>query len=117
MASDSSPDGLATAGRRLWTSVVDRFDLDEHESSLLLQACRAADTLDRLAAKSADAQLTVVNARGDEVTNPLFVESRQQSLALSRLIASLRLPEGDEAERPQRRGANRASYGVRGVVS
>ena len=109
------PDGLLTAGKSLWHSVVDEFELDRHEALLLLQACRCADRLDSMAAVLADAPLTVTNARGDEVPHPLLTESRQQSLTFSRLLASLRLPSGDEA-RPQRRGASRGSYGIRGAV-
>lgn len=110
------PAGLLTAGRSLWKSVVDEYELDTHESLLLLQACRTADRLDSMAAELATAKLTLVNFRGDEVAHPLLTESRQQSLTLSRLLASLRLPSGDEA-RPQRRGASRGAYGIRGAVS
>lgn len=109
------PDGLLTAGRNLWKSVVDEYELDVHESLLLLQACRTADRLDAMATELTTASLTLTNFRGDAVAHPLLTESRQQSLTLSRLLASLRLPSGDEA-RPQRRGASRASYGIRGAV-
>ena len=62
--------------------------------------------------------LTVENHRGDQVPHPLLTESRQQSIVLTRLLASIRLPSGDEADlhRPQRRGASRGSYGIRGVL-
>jgi len=109
------PTGLLTAGRSLWKSVVDEYELDTHESLLLLQACRTADRLDSMAAELATTPLTLTNFRGDEVAHPLLTESRQQSLALSRLVASLRLPSGDERPGPKRRGASRASYGVRSV--
>ncbi len=111
------PDGLLTAGRSLWKSVTDEYELDQHEALLLIQACRCADRLDSMAAVLADAPaLTLTNFRGDSVVHPLIAESRQQSLTLSRLLASLRLPSGDEA-RPQRRGAARGAYGIRGAVS
>jgi hypothetical protein len=62
----------------------------------------------------------VQNNRGDLIVQPLLVEQRQQSLVLARLLASLRLPSGETAEgdlvRPQRRGAARGSYGIRGAV-
>jgi hypothetical protein len=108
------PTGLLTAGKSLWKSVTDEFELDKHESLLLIQACRTADRLDSMATELATSPLTLTNFRGDEVAHPLLTESRQQSLALSRLLASLRLPSGDEA-RPQRRGASRGAYGVRSV--
>jgi hypothetical protein len=72
--------------------------------------------LDRLAE---EADVTVINARGDQVPHPTLTESRQQSLTLARLLASLRLPSGEEEGRPQRRGAVRGTYGPRrlGVIA
>lgn len=110
-----TPGGLDESGVRLWESVADAFDLDVHEQLLLLQACRAADLLDRLSLEAARGPLTVVNAKGDRIANPVVVEHRQQSLTLARLLASLRMPSGEEDDRPQRRGAARGSYGVRRV--
>lgn len=110
-----TPAGLSESGERLWESVADGFDLDVHEQLLLLQACRTADLLDRLSREAARGQLTVVNAKGDRVSNPVITEHRQQSLVLARLLASLRMPSGEEDERPQRRGAARGSYRIRAV--
>jgi hypothetical protein len=112
------PKGLGTAGRRLWRSVVEEFELDEHERVLLVQACRTVDRLDDIAAGLVGQPLTVENFRGDPVAHPLLNEQRQQSLTLGRLLASLRMPTGDEeAEgRPQRRGGARGAYGIRGAV-
>jgi hypothetical protein len=41
------PAGSDAAGRRLWKSVVDVFDLDEepHKVQVLTQACRVADLI------------------------------------------------------------------------
>lgn len=106
-----TPRGLQSAGRRLWRSIIDDYDLEVHEESLLLQAARTADRLDRLAEEAASNGVTVINARGDQVPHPALTESRQQSLTLARLLASLRLPTGEnESERPQRRGAVRGGY-------
>ncbi|MET8506806.1 hypothetical protein ABZV60_19440 [Streptomyces sp. NPDC004787] len=110
------PAGLDESGTRLWESVAGEFDLDVHEQLLLLQACRTADLLDRLSREAGRGRLTVKNAKGEEVTNPVITEHRQQSLVLARLLASLRMPSGEEDERPQRRGAARGSYGVRRVA-
>lgn len=111
------PDGLKVSGVRLWASITDDYDLDVHEQLLLLQACRCADRLDELAAEALQNDVTVINTKGDRITHPAIVESRQQALVLSRLLASLRLPSGDEDEaaRPQRRGASRGSYGMRAL--
>ncbi|GAA2185031.1 hypothetical protein GCM10009785_35170 [Brooklawnia cerclae] len=113
-----TPAGLGTSGKKLWHSIADQFEIEEHEALLLVEACRVADRLDALAAAQRDAPLTVTSAKGDEVASPYLVEARQQAIVLSRLIASLRLPTGDEGEekRPQRRGAARGAYGIKGVV-
>lgn len=116
MAPDTTSAGLGESGRRLWLSVSGEYDLDVHEQLLLEQACRCADHLDRLAEEAAKHPVTVTNVKGDQVTHPAIVESRQQGLALSRLLASLRMPSGEEDGRPQRRGAARGSYGVRPVA-
>ncbi|MFN8585971.1 MAG: terminase [Dehalococcoidia bacterium] len=104
-----APAGLKASGRRLWRSVVGPWELDEHEAQLLLEACRTADQLDELFA--------VVNEHGatlpDGRVRPALTESRQLRLVLARLVASLRLPEGDQDDltgRPQRRGAARRPY-------
>lgn len=113
----ASPAGLASAGRKLWQSVTQEYALDYHEELLLLQAGRCADHLDRLAADAAAGSVMVTNYKGDQQANPAMIESRQQAITLSRLLASLRLPSGEETgeHRPQRRGAARGSYGLRAV--
>lgn len=111
------PKGLASAGRELWREVQGSYELERHEALLLREACRCADRLDRLAAEAAAGSVTVTNHRGDQVAHPAMVEARQQAITLSRLLASLRLPSGEESGRPQRRGAARGAYGVRGIAS
>lgn len=114
------PADLQDAGRRLWSSVLTDLDLDEHELALLRAACRTADNLERLGQELEHASTTTENARGDQVANPVYVEHRNQAQSLAKTLASLRLPtgltDGGELARPQRRGAARGAYGIRGVV-
>lgn len=114
------PEDLQEAGQRLWTSVLTDLDLDEHELALLRAACRTVDRMEDIAAELEHAPLTVANFKGDEVSHPLLVEQRQQAQSLAKTLASLRLPTGltagGELARPQRRGAARGAYGIRGVV-
>ena len=118
MAGKTPPKGLQVAGKRLWRSIADDYELDVHEEALLLQAGRTVDRLDDIAAALESESLTVTNFKGDPVAHPLLVEQRLQSITLSRLLASLRLPSGEQDDgalkRPQRRGAARGSYGIRG---
>lgn len=113
------PKGLGASGRRLWSAALEDHEFDVHEELLLLQACRCVDRLDLLAIEAENNPVTVVNAKGDQVAHPALTESRQQAIVLSRLLASLRMPSGEEGgqlSRPQRRGASRGSYGIRGAV-
>ena len=114
MSERKMPPGLGSSGKKLWRSIVDHFEIEEHEALLLLEACRVADRLDALAVAQRGQPLTTTNAKGDEVASPYLVESRLQAIVLSRLIASLRLPtgEGEQERRPQRRGASRGVYAV-----
>jgi len=111
-----TPVGLGESGRALWESIAGKFGLEVYEQQLLLQACRSADLLDRLAEQATASGLTVTNAKGDVVTAPWITEHRQQSANLARMVASLRIPD-EEDQRPQRRGALRRSYGIRGSVA
>lgn len=112
MDAETPPDGLKGSGTLLWEAVTAEHVLDAHELLLLVQACRCADRLDMLTEDASSSSLTVENSRGDLVTHPSIVEARQQSVLLSRLLASLRLPSGEDDGRPQRRGAARGSYGT-----
>jgi hypothetical protein len=114
------PQGLQPEGIKLWQAVTVDYELDQHELALLLAAGRTVDRLEDIAEALHAAPLTVENKRGDMIVQPLLVEQRQQSLVLARLVASLRLPSGEtedgELIRPQRRGAARGSYGIRGIA-
>lgn len=114
------PKGLRASGRRLWRAALTDYAFDVHEEMILLEACRCVDRLDLLAAEAESSPVTVINWRGDPVAHPALTESRQQSITLTRLVASLRMPSGEqggELIRPQRRGASRGVYGIRGAVS
>lgn len=125
MASDDStlrrPTGLRASGRALWDAVTSDFDLDEHEVALLREAARTADLLADLdAAVRRDGPL--VESPQGQKAHPAAVEARQQRIAFARLVAALRLPQGEEGDRqagarPQRRVGVRGTYGIRGAVS
>ncbi|MHA6629401.1 hypothetical protein ACU61A_28525 [Pseudonocardia sichuanensis] len=109
-----APKGLGPSGRRLWRAVLVDFGLAEHELALLLEACRTVDQL--------DAFTEVIAAEGviDRATgraHPAVVESRQQRLVLTRVLATLRvppaMPPADEPSAPQGRSGARGAYGTR----
>ncbi len=107
--------GVGPQGKRLWSEVLGEHELTQSELAILTAACRCITTLERIADELANTALTSLNARGDVVASPLIVEQRQQSACLTRLIASLRLPDDDCEVRPQRRGGARGAYGMRAV--
>ena len=62
-----------------------------------------------------DADGVLVPTVAGQKPNPALVESRQQAIALARVLAALRMPSGDEdASRPQRRVGVRGTYGTGG---
>jgi hypothetical protein len=43
-----APTGLRAAGKRLWVAVANKYVLTPAEVSVLVEACRTSDELDRL---------------------------------------------------------------------
>jgi hypothetical protein len=116
-----APDGLQAAGKRLWLSVVKDYEFDEHELALLVEAVRTVDALTRLDHEVRRDGVLVDSPQGQRA-HPALVEARQQRIALARLLAALRLPNGEADDRqagarPQRRVGARGVYGIRGAVS
>lgn len=115
------PVGTLKAGRRLWNSVVDEYELDEHELALLVEAVRTVDLLTKLDAAVRRDGPIIDTSQGPRA-HPAAVEARQQKIVLARLISALRMPDGEESERgknagrPQRRSGARGIYGIRGLV-
>ena len=100
------PRGLGQPGRDLWHGLVDEYELEPHERTVLLQACRTADTVAQLQA--------VLDAEGvtrEGRPHPILAELRQQRIALARMLAALRIPTADD-ERGQQRSGFRGVYGV-----
>ena len=107
----AAPAGSSAAGRRLWSAVMEEYELEQHGLALLVQATRTITTLDKLGAELRRDGVLV-----DGRPHPAAVESRLQSIALARVLAALRLPAGADGDqqagaRPQRR------VGVRGVYA
>ncbi len=105
------PRGAQAAGRRLWRSVLEEFELAEHELALLRQAVYVADVCDQLQRRvEADGPLL------GERTHPALVELRQQRILLARLVVALRVPLGeDEQAKADGAGRRLQHRGVRGV--
>lgn len=87
-----TPRGLRAAGRRLWSSVLDDFELDESASAVLAEAAHTVDLLADLRRELAETPAVIESAQGPRV-HPMLVEIRQQRLALAKLVTSLGLPK------------------------
>ncbi len=109
-----APRGTRASGRALWTAVLGRFELEQHELALLGEAVRTVDLLDTLAAVVERDGAVLTGPDGLPRVHPAVVEARQGRLALTRVLAALRLPdEAAGGKRPQHRGGARVPYGVR----
>jgi len=108
------PAGLRKSGRDLWRAVQNDFELDEHESATLTQACRLTDLCDELQGVLDAEGLMSESSQGSRV-HPAAVELRQQSIALARLLSVLRIPAGEDDGRTQRRPGVRGVYPIRGA--
>jgi hypothetical protein len=112
------PTGLKAAGRKLWSSVLGDFELDDHEVPLLLEACRTIDVLNALDALVGREGLMSETSQGPRV-HPAVAEARAQRIALARLLAALRVPLGDQegnagSGRQQKRQGARGVYAIQG---
>lgn len=91
-------------GATFRAAILEMYELAAHESALLDQAAATLDLIEQLQAATSDVTLP------DGRIHPNVVELRQQRLALTRLVAAMRLPDDDTAaasgalKRPQRRG-------------
>lgn len=86
-----APVKLKAAGRTLWRSVSDSYELREDERQALEAACRTLDELRRLEEALADAPVVVKGSKGQTRTNPLFAEVRAHRLTLRQLLRSIGL--------------------------
>ena len=117
------PRGAKASGRRLWSSILREYELEEHELALLKEMVRTVDQLDGLHRIAERDGLLVPGPALTNRVHPAVVEARQLRIALARLAAALRLPAGDEdsadakagMRRPQRRAGARGVYRLRGV--
>ncbi|MFI7168182.1 terminase [Rhodococcoides fascians] len=112
MASKKTPAGLNAAGAKLWKSVVDEYELDEHESALLLEAARTVDQLNLLQ-DAVTAEGVVIESPQGAKAHPALVEARQQRITLARIISALRLPDEETGKKPQQRTGTRKLYTIR----
>ncbi|GAA4766120.1 P27 family phage terminase small subunit [Citricoccus nitrophenolicus] len=109
MTAPRTPRGLEAAGKALWSNTVADFELSNVELAGLEEACRTRDRIKELDAAVTKDGLMITSSQGLRL-HPAVAESRQQRLALARLLATLAIPGLEEDDLP-------ASRGVRGVYA
>lgn len=108
-------EGSRSAGETLRSSMLATYDLADHEAALLVEVARTVDVLDVLQAAVDRDGMVLEGGR----IHPAVQEARAARLVLTRLLASLRIPEEQEDGtdvRPQRRSGARGAYRPR-VIS
>ncbi len=90
----------------------DTFDFDPQEMALLRLVAAQLDRIAELDAIVTRDGLVIHGTQGERL-HPAVTESRQLSLSVARLIATLRLPLGGDEEGPEQLPQRRAA--VRGV--
>ena len=82
---------LGARGRAFWDSAQSRWEFDEHEAQVLLEACRTMDTIDVLAESVRADGVMSTGSQGQPVLNGAVQELRQQQASLARLLTQLNL--------------------------
>jgi hypothetical protein len=87
------PANLGERGEQLWDSIIPAYELRPDELSILTDACREADLIERLNAELATSELTTKGSMGQEVASPFVSEIRQHRTVLAGLLAKLKIPD------------------------
>ncbi len=103
------PRGLGPAGSKLWRQVCDRYALDAHELSLLVEVAHGVDRLEELRAAVAADGAVLRDDKGSPRIHPAHNEWRMTALALSKLLSALNLPADDSTLSGVRPGRSRAA--------
>ena len=96
-----APKSLRTKGKSLWKSVVQDFELEPHQLTLLLEACRCLDTIELAEAAIRRDGVTIPGRYGPK-SNPACQVATQNRVVCSRLLREIGLDSlVDESVRPK----------------
>ncbi|WP_199734540.1 terminase [Frigoribacterium sp. PhB160] len=100
-----TPRNLNAAGRKLWDASTDpeAFEWAQHELAILEEACRTRDRIVQLDQAVASDGVMISSSQGSRV-HPAIGESRQQRLALARLLYTLGIPPLEDDVLPKTAG-------------
>lgn len=102
---DDPTEAFSSGGKALWVRLLEQDVTLQNPMNPLrmiaIEACRQQDRCDRLEVFIHECPVVIDNGKGQPVTHPAWVESRQQSTNLKQLIAALRMPDQATGKRPQ----------------
>jgi P27 family predicted phage terminase small subunit len=103
------PAHLSPAARKWFRSVIEDFDLEDHDMNLLVLACEALDRGEQARKTLLEHGVTFIDRFGCPRAHPCVAIERDSRLAYARLLRELSLSEdGDkEAPRPPTLASNR----------
>lgn len=96
----------------MWDAGVEDFEWAQHELAMLEEACRIRDRIVQLD-KSVEVDGLMLSSSQGMRVHPAVAESRQQRLAMARMLATLGIPPLGEDSLPRSSGV-RGVYGKRG---
>lgn len=97
-----APSGITGKGKVLWDGVVRLYDLRPDELRILEDACREAVLIDKLDRTLGAGSVLVEGSRGQPRISPIVAEIRQHRATLTRMLATLHLPNDPAEELPGR---------------
>jgi hypothetical protein len=79
MTAPRAPAGLSPRARALWAAITRDYQLEEHHTALLVEACRTLTRLDAITTALDAASPTVAGSKGQERANPLLGAERDSA--------------------------------------
>lgn len=107
------PQGMGTAGRKLWRDVTTGYRLRVDEVRILEDACRERDLIAAMMDHFTETpKMMVKGSMGQPVINPIISELRMHRATFASLMRQLALPEDTVAETNQARDAAASRWTV-----
>lgn len=97
MSKVDAPEGLAVAGRAVWSAITSKYVLRADELVTLEDACAVTDMIAALELAWAEdgRPMTTKGSMGQQVIHPLIGEIRTQRMARNALWRQLKLPDDE----------------------
>lgn len=98
----AAPSGISARAKRVWTSVLDEYELREDERAILTDYVQELTICDHLQSELEGADTLMRASHGGIQVNPIYSELRQHRSSAMQLWKSLKLPDhpGDEEDEP-----------------